>query len=274
MLVAGNVTEDLTLEGRWRPGGPALYVSRMAVALGVKVDLITRVSKEYDRTVFEGLNVHELPANTACRYQNRYDAAGARTQLLLDPGVPIAASDIVCKGADVCVLAPAYHELDAPHRCSAPVRGVLLQGALRATDGEAVVFHPHPRDQAARLVSPGAWAFLSEEDTDDADGLARALSATGAAGVFVTRGYKGATLVQGGLSESFPALPARQTVDPTGAGDCFAGAFLTHLRETGDVAAAIRFALAAGSLAVEDVGIAGIPRRDAIERRLAQEAVL
>ena len=87
----------------------------------------------------------------------------------------------------------------------------------------------------------------------------------------VTRGYRGAVLFTGDSESAIEAIPA-DSVDPTGAGDCFATAFTVRFAETGNVSEAARFALAAGSLAVEGPGIAGIPTRAQVEERLKQEA--
>jgi sugar/nucleoside kinase (ribokinase family) len=47
---------------------------------------------------------------------------------------------------------------------------------------------------------------------------------------------------------------------------------MVRLAETDDLATAMRFALAAGALAVEHSGIAGLPTREAIEARMNREA--
>jgi sugar/nucleoside kinase (ribokinase family) len=47
---------------------------------------------------------------------------------------------------------------------------------------------------------------------------------------------------------------------------------MVRLAETDDLALAMRFALAAGALAVEGSGIAGLPTREAIEARINREA--
>ena len=254
------------------PGGPALYAARMAANLGAKVKLITRVSRGYDRSVFDGIDLHALPTETACRYANRYDAAGASTQLLLAPGEPIDLARAQLPHCDALILAPAYHEFVAPPGDGPAVRAVFLQGALRTTEGDRVIPHPDPFAQAASLVTGDAYAFFSEEDTGDADELARNLCDRGA-NVFVTRAQRGATLFSPGNERSdLPAFPTDGVVDPTGAGDCFATAFVVRMVETGDIPEACRFALAAGSLAVEGPGIAGIPGRAAVERRLGEEA--
>ena len=64
-----------------------------------------------------------------------------------------------------------------------------------------------------------------------------------------------------------PSFPEDE-IDPTGAGDTFATAFLIRLHETGDIEAAARFGAAAASLSVGGVAAAAIPTRDEIEQRM------
>jgi sugar/nucleoside kinase (ribokinase family) len=65
-----------------------------------------------------------------------------------------------------------------------------------------------------------------------------------------------------------PGFPAVE-VDPTGAGDVFAAAFLVRLQETEDPVQAARFANAVASFCVEGPGVAGIPTREQVEERLS-----
>jgi sugar/nucleoside kinase (ribokinase family) len=58
-------------------------------------------------------------------------------------------------------------------------------------------------------------------------------------------------------------------VDPTGAGDAFAAAYLIALDEGADPWQAARFAAAAASFVVEAVGSV-TPERAAVERRLRE----
>jgi sugar/nucleoside kinase (ribokinase family) len=57
-----------------------------------------------------------------------------------------------------------------------------------------------------------------------------------------------------------PPRPANE-VDPTGAGDIFATAFMIRLQETGDPIQSARFANTTASFGVEAEGVAGIPNR-------------
>jgi sugar/nucleoside kinase (ribokinase family) len=62
-------------------------------------------------------------------------------------------------------------------------------------------------------------------------------------------------------------IPAEE-VDPTGAGDVFAAAFLSHYMETNDAWQAALFASAAASISLAAPGTAAIPSRRQVEERL------
>lgn len=271
-VVAGNVVLDRVADG-WAPGGPALYAATAAHRLGWRVRLVTALAEEFPRPPLAGLDLLPLPARHTPRYANAYDAEGRRRQLLLDPGEPISPPATAFDGAAVVLLAPAYHELTAPPTPpDTAVVGVSLQGVLRdaAPSGEV---RPRADAEAASLpfARPGWFLFFSDEDTADALLLARRLARRGAV-VFVTHGWRGAARVDAAATRTYPAIPARRVVDPTGAGDCFATAFLVTYARAKDEAAAIRTALAAGSLAVEAPGLDGVPDLAAVERRLQEAA--
>lgn len=256
------------------PGGPSLYSALMAAAMGWDVTLVTTLSEHFDRTVFEGITVHSVPAASMPRYANSYDADGRRNQLLLTPGEPLTAELLACdEPQDAFLLAPAYHEVAAwPYPC-ARHRAVALQGILRAVnDAQRVSPRPDAFEAVAPFVQRGMFAFLSEEDTPEADELATALAESVSATVIVTRAERGATTFTATGRRDHPALSSRP-LEPTGAGDCFSTAYLLRYAETNDTSEAIRFALAAGALAVEAPGLHGIPSRAAIERRLEMVAV-
>ncbi|MEP7216354.1 MAG: PfkB family carbohydrate kinase, partial [Anaerolineaceae bacterium] len=170
---------------------------------------------------------------------------------------------------DVVITAPAYHEFVTPPVIPARFTAVDLQGPLRAIEGDVVRSHPEPRKVVDQFIREGEYAFFSEEDAPDPEGLARYLANSGT-NVVLTRGYRGATVFIAGEERHLDALLAN-TVDPTGAGDCFATAFMVRLAETGSLDEACAFGLAAGALAVGAVGLAGVATREQIEQRLARE---
>jgi sugar/nucleoside kinase (ribokinase family) len=77
---------------------------------------------------------------------------------------------------------------------------------------------------------------------------AEAVRALGPRAVVIKRGESGALLFDALGIFAAPAFPLRDVVDPTGAGDCFAGAFMGALARSGrDDAASLRQAVIYGS---------------------------
>ncbi|HMO94516.1 MAG TPA: PfkB family carbohydrate kinase [Tepidiformaceae bacterium] len=274
VLVAGNVALDRTPDGAWVPGGPALFSALMARGLAEEVTLVTNMEPAFDSTVLEGIDVRPSQGILP-RFANTYDAQGNRSQLLLETGAPLELVPHLRPGEnfDLVIIAPAYHEFTkAPLRFKGAVVGVSLQGTLRAIDSDRRVIHRlAPQQAVTKMARPGWISFFSEEDTAAPESLATYLSQHSIVAV-LTRGYNGATLFElDGTSHSWAALPANP-VEPTGAGDCFATAFMVRLTETDSLEQAMRFALAAGALAVERPGLAGIAPRAEIEARMTREA--
>lgn len=86
----------------------------------------------------------------------------------------------------------------------------------------------------------------------------------------VTLGEQGAVFAtasgEAGVVEAFPV----QAIDSVGAGDAFCAALAVALCEGRTAAAAVRFAAAAGALAVTAAGAAtSLPRREAVDRLLS-----
>lgn len=65
-----------------------------------------------------------------------------------------------------------------------------------------------------------------------------------------------------------PGFKSTQEVDPTGAGDVFAAAFLWHLhQQNGDWKTAAEWANCVASFAVEKRGVTGVPKLADVEKR-------
>lgn len=77
--------------------------------------------------------------------------------------------------------------------------------------------------------------------------------------LIIKKGEHGALLFDRNNVFFGPALPLEKVVDPTGAGDCFAGGFLGHIAKTGDLSfdnmkRALIYGATMASFAVEDFG--------------------
>jgi ribokinase len=150
----------------------------------------------------------------------------------------------------------------------------LLAGAEFAyRHGSRVVINSSPaRPLPAELlamrpiivVNAGEAEALSGEARPELAG--RALAARTGRTAIVTLGAGGALVFDGGRPARIPAPPV-ETVDATGAGDAFAGAFAAELAGGAQVIDAVRTAVAAGALSVTRPGArAGMPTRDDLWR--------
>ncbi|BCW99243.1 MAG: adenosine kinase [Armatimonadota bacterium] len=86
------------------------------------------------------------------------------------------------------------------------------------------------------------------------------LLALGPSWVAIKKGEHGALLFGEGLHFSAPSYPLRRIVDPTGAGDCFAGALVGYLARTGDLSRdnlrrAVVYGCTVASFNVEDFSL-------------------
>lgn len=90
--------------------------------------------------------------------------------------------------------------------------------------------------------------------------------------VVVKKGEHGAILFRGDEIVSLPAFPTSRVLDPTGAGDSFAGALMGHIAARGEVSPdvvkeAVAHGVVAASFTVEDFGVASIA---GLDRKAAQ----
>ncbi len=264
-LAIGHLTKDLLAEGyAW--GGVA-YAALTAKGLGRRVGVVTSAGPDMDRSLFEGIELLCLPSPVTTTFRNIYGEEG-RTQFIYARAEPIRGETIPLpwRGSAIVHLGPVAQELEEEMVWLFPrsLIGVAPQGWLRRWDEEGRIL-PRRWEGAERIL-PRVVLMVSEEDlTGEASALQDQLGL--AALAVVTRGERGATLYYGGQERHF-APPETPLVDPTGAGDIFAAAFLVRLAESQDPGEAARFATMAASLSVAKPGLAAIPSREEIKRRL------
>lgn len=123
-----------------------------------------------------------------------------------------------------------------------------------------------PRVHALCVNHEEAQSLARESNTASA---VRGLLKLGAKTVIVKRGEHGSTLATKDFQFSVPAYPTETFVDPTGAGDSFAGGILGYLARAKGDASALRKALVYGSVmgsfTVEDFGTGRLQRVTAEE---------
>jgi sugar/nucleoside kinase (ribokinase family) len=249
------------------------YAGVVAGRLGLRVGVLTSASPDVLSTMREALPdavIINIPSPEATTFENIYDATGrrqflrARAESLTRDHLPSA-----WVNARIVLLTPVAQEVDPAFAQAFP--GALVaaapQGWLRRWDTQGAI-SPSPLDVAPQLLPRVRALILSRDDLLPLDAdleqkeQANALIADWAREVplvAVTRGADGANLyADSAPAESFAGVVARE-IDPTGAGDVFAAAFLCWLDRTGDARAAVRFANHVAACSVERVGVESAP---------------
>jgi 1D-myo-inositol 3-kinase len=271
-LVVGHLVEDKVPEG-YRLGGTAAYAALAAHRLGLRTAILTRAAAGLNLSGLPpDIEVHRLPSPLTTVFENTY-SGGHRTQYAWAKADPIAAADVPqeLREARIVILGPVVAEVEDEVASCFPHSLVAIgaQGWLRTFGPDGRVGQLSPRLWQPRLLFRHSRAlFVSEEDLPPAETEETLARWTAQLPIlFFTLGYRGSRLWSDGRWQNVPAFPARE-VDPTGAGDVFAAAFLARYLETDDIALASLFAAAAAAVSVEAVGTAGIPTRAQVEERL------
>jgi sugar/nucleoside kinase (ribokinase family) len=270
LLAVGHVTWD-KVAGSDVLGGSVSYAALTAVKLGWEAAVLTSAARDFvPERDLPGVSVFQRVAPATTRFHNQYAEGGLRNQTLQarSDDVDLSLLPDSWRDPDALLLAPVAGEVSAGSAAAfdAMVVGASAQGWLRQVDPDGSV-SPRKWTTAGTDLAGVHVLFLSEQDTPEAGRAARELLSA-VPMVALTRGWEGLTLLTRDGVHDVPTLP-RTEVDPTGAGDAFAAAFLVRYHETQDALEASAFAACAASCAVEAVGAAGLGDREEIQRRLA-----
>ncbi|MBI3978242.1 MAG: ribokinase [Chloroflexi bacterium] len=271
LLSIGHLTRDLRPDGSDRPGGSVLYVSLTAQRLGLDVAVVTAADgPSFARRAFHGtaVRVHCRADGVTTTHLHQYEGQRRRQWRLATAG-PLGPADLPpawCL-ARLVHLGPVAGEVDPCLADAFPDAIVVatVQGWLRRR-GEGGLLQPAPWPIPDPVLRRADAVVLSDEDLgQQTERLAESVRAARA--LVLTQGAAGATLFAAGQTIPIPAFPAK-ALDPTGAGDVFAGALLVRLGEGADLPAAARFASAAASCSVEGFGPEALPTRRQVLDRL------
>ncbi len=269
-LVIGTVTKDLQAGG-YTVGGTVTFASLTARNLGQRTAVVTRASSDLSlNPLYQGIEVLRLPSPVTTTFQNLYSADGTRTQFLRAVAGKIKTEDIppAWREAKIVLLGPLADELEGSIAGIFPraLIGVTPQGWMRCWDGDGRVF-PKPWDGAAEVLTCARVVIFSEKDVQRDENVIQDYARM-AETLVVTHGPGGATVYHQGEARRLPAFKTIE-IDPTGAGDVFAAAYLIELERSGDPYTAAHFANCVASFVVEKPGTEGIPTLEQVEQRLA-----
>ena len=287
-LAIGHITHDRTPEG-CRLGGTVSYAAVTANRLGHRPGILTRASTEgivtapgADGTTvvvqspdgtLDGIPIYLLPSPVSTTFTNIYHGTlRERTQVIEALAEPISPEDLPAAWANppIVLLGPVAREVPPvwAQRFPKALVGITPQGWMRRWDERGHV-SPTPWENMPEFLTHADAVILSREDVGGDEAFLTDLACK-AKLLIVTDGWHGATVYRCGESYPIPPRPTQQ-VDPTGAGDVFATAFLIRMSETGDPLVAVRFANIVASMSVEGIGMTRIPYRAEVDAWLEQE---
>ncbi len=274
----------------WRLGGGVMYGGLTVARLGlptavlVGVDAAAAGAEEIDLLRHAGADVHLVALEHGPVFIN-VETPNGRVQTGLSPSDRLDPAELpeAWRAAPGWLLAAVADELPDVWAVAMPgdsLVGTGWQGLLRdVVAGERVRRRP-PAPSA--IVARSDVVGVSRDDVARELPLADLcrLLRPGATLAF-TQGARGGIAVRveadgRGAMTRWPGIPPARIVDPTGAGDVFLAALLAARVEPRLVGGRLdrrddlRLAAAVASLVLEAPGLAGVPDRDAIRRRMRE----
>ena len=270
-LLLGHITVDRLDERRVVLGGTATYGALTARNMGARVGIHTSSAYEPGLIVtLGGVMVARIQSEYTTCFVNQYEG-GKRRQSIESVADKLTYEQILpeWRNPPVVHFGPLCQEIDASLVAKFPrsLVGVTPQGWMRAW-GEDGVVHQVDWADAERVLKRADAVIISEDDVADPSVIHE--WASKARMLVVTLGDRGADVYRDGSLEPFhsPAFTSANEVDPTGAGDVFAAAFLWHLHKArGDWQTAVDWANCVASFVVEKRGVSGVPKLAEVEKR-------
>ncbi len=258
LVVLGHVSIDHIIlpekEEMLLPGGAAAAVATSAALSGAHVGLVTRIGADFPRewlkklaSVLDVRGIQILPGRTIHIYM-----------IYHEDGTVDAPVDMgVAQNMGETPIPEEYLEAEIFH--IAPIPPEEQRKALKRLKGMRISLDFNPTymedyltktNLMRRIVSHVELIFPNEREalaitgTTDIRDAAQIFKEWGAEIIIITRGERGILVYDGSFKE-FSALPIarEEIVDPTGAGDAFAGGFLAGYSQGRKVDVCIRMGL-------------------------------
>lgn len=279
-ITIGHITNDT--EPMPHLGGSVSYSAIAAHQLGYEAHIVTKCPSTHpylEELKKKGIIVHRLSSklSTITTFKNLYSPDGKRTQYVLEQQEKIMVSDFDTISSElltdsIIVISPVIGEVDEKLFSYLSAYGFVSlapQGYFRKVEGDTTVTHVQWRG-CEEYVQDIQISILSEEDIQRNNQCDMKLFDRIKAHVpltVLTQGERGATVYTKTETIQTPAfkLFAEETVDFTGAGDCFATRFILEYMQSRNIQKASKeacFYAAVKIMAIHGIGIDSIPSRE------------
>ena len=263
------------------PGGKGANQAVAASRLGAEVRMVGRVGEDaFGPMLLRDLESYGVDVS---RVALDPDTSSGAAAILLDSDrenriVAVYGANMRCDDAQVSEAESALDGADCLLlQLEVPLETSLAAARAARRKGVPVILDPAPASElpteayalvdvlTPNQVEAAALVGHPVDDVDQGLSAARELLRRGVGTAVVKLGDRGAVYASGDASVHVPQF-AVEAVDTVAAGDAFGGALGVSLAEGMDLAAAIRFASAAGAAAVTRPGAqAAMPSRDEVE---------
>ena len=251
------------------PGGKGANQAIAAARLGAEVTLISKIG--YDLFGLQALEIYRSEKiNTEFIFTDQKSPSGVALISVDSYGEN---SIIVAPGASRSLLTEdidkAKSKLEEADiilmQLEVPIETVEYAATIAKSYGKKVILNPAPVSVLSNSFLSCVHTILPNRieaemlsgikviDEESAWRAAKAIGEKGIENVVITLGKDGAYVKE---KEEYTMIPAKEveTIDTTGAGDVFCGAFSVYLSENHTLTESVEFANAAAALAVTRMG--------------------
>ena len=279
----GNPTRDRIIAGNRiveALGGTVTYAAILLRRFGQSVAVVGKgdssIKAFYDASGIDTIFFRD--GHPAVTFQNRYE--GDDRWQSATTGTFISAEDVpqTVYSAPAILIGPVINEVDTAilHQHRSGVLMADLQGFLRRVTANGHVYHRF-NEQIMRIIRHCDIIKADQREAQlithaaDASTAAQLLKTMGPQIVIVTRGKLGAVICDSHQVLNIKAHSV-DSVDPTGAGDVFAAAFLVEYLRSHDTLKAGNVAACAAALTTRAFGTQSIPTMNDVKRAITAQA--
>jgi hypothetical protein len=231
VLIAGSITRDTNFvndDARSDWGGTVVYAARTYDALGVPCRILTSAAEPVGEAFPATAELIVRPSPVTTAFENHYQHDQSRLQRAPSTAPPLAFDRTALAGVTWVHLGPLHpDDLTLPwYQIDAAPCALDVQGLTRRIVNGEVVAHADPGavDHLRRMrwlkASVREWSLLGCPALQQGE-------------LTLSRGIEGGDVLVSDNTWNWRADPAISGCDPTGAGDVFFAAYLTH-RNGGD----------------------------------------
>ncbi len=287
----GNPVYDIIVTPRSKTNGRVLSgcstnACLAAKRLGMKkVGLVGCIGQDFAQRFSDDIRKHEIearmnPSHETGGFKLIYDENGNRTLDVLGEASKITPENIPKEFLEskFLLIAPILGEVSLElirfiRSSSSATIFLDPQGLIRIIGEGRRILHTSNKDEFKKIlglvdfVKPNEPEIVTITDVQDPLLALRQLKGWGPALPIVTLAERGSMLLDGDKLCRIPPYPT-QAIDPTGAGDVYAGSFITEFQRSSNLVEAALFASAAASIMVEQVGPDFHLALDQVEKRM------